>query len=142
MLLYSIFVLQGAMLSFGLSIALRTHSNSVSVVVPKFFLETEPPMLCVYPVYSPHPGSPTGSQELCTASSISPALLPCLGTAAPEMPRSGAQPSPWCPWCSLAAACCYRLVSTGAQRQEGEEDEEPDAASRDQERGLARHLQP
>lgn len=43
MLLCDIFIHQGVMLSFGLSTALRTHSNSVSVVMPKFFLETELP---------------------------------------------------------------------------------------------------
>lgn len=141
MLPCDIFIHQGAMLCFGLSIALRTHSSSVSVVIPKFFLETEPPVLCIYPVHF-HPGSSTSGQELCSTSSSSPALPPCLGTAAPQTSRSGAQPGPRCPRCSLAATCCYRLVSTGAQRQEGEEDKEPDAASRDKERRLARHLQP
>lgn len=96
MLLCDIFIHQGATLSFGLSIALRNYSNSVSVVIPKFFLEAEPPMLCVYPVHFPHPGSLTCSQELCMASTSSPALLPCLGTAAPEVP-SLAHGAHWLP---------------------------------------------
>lgn len=44
--------------------------------------------------------------------------------------------------CLSCLSFCFRLVCSGSQRQEGEEDEEPAAAPRVKECRLAGHLQP
>lgn len=64
------------MLSFGLSISLRTHSSSVSVVIPKFFTEMDSPMLCVCPMHFL-------SLALQAAAGSSARAPPAPGSAAP-----------------------------------------------------------
>lgn len=79
------------MLSFGLSIALRTHSSSVSVVIPKFITEMDSPMLCVCPMHF-----------------LSLALQAAAGSSpqAPPSPSSDAPPSLQHQRCLVALPGC------------------------------------